>query len=115
MALNRRQRIRGATNVKRVYSGTRPIHHGGLSVRVVRVPGGASTFAVTVPVSVAAGAVRRNALRRRVTESLRLLLAKRPAADAMRVVITARRAEMSTAEIWESLVLLLEKSGILPQ
>jgi len=66
-------------------------------------------------VSVAASAVRRNALRRRVTENLRLLLAKRPAADAARVVITARQAEMSSAEIMESLVLLLEKSGILLQ
>lgn len=101
--------------MKRVYSGTRPIHHGGLSVRVARIPGGPSTFAVTVPVSVAASAVRRNALRRRVTENLRLLLAKRPTADAARVVITARQAEPSSAEIMESLVLLLEKSGILLQ
>jgi ribonuclease P protein component len=115
MALNREQRIRGAAHVSRVFSGARPIHHGGLSVRTLRSEQGGTTFAVTVPVSVEQQAVKRNALRRRITECVRLLLARRKITDGVRVVITARRSALGVQEIRESLVLLMTKSGILQQ
>jgi len=72
-------------------------------------------FAVTVPVKIAPRAVERNALRRRISESLRLLLTEHALSGGRRAVVTAQKYSLTGPEITEALVMLLKKSGILPQ
>jgi ribonuclease P protein component len=116
MGLNKQQRLRGASEVSSVITGIRPISYGGLSLRVLQNrPGERTKFSVVVPVGVHAGAVKRNTLRRRIAESLRVVLRRYAPTTGRSVVLMAKQQDMSSQEIEEALVLLLGKSGILQQ
>jgi len=115
MALNKRLRIGSATRVNRVFSATRPLQHDGLAVRALKVPRERTTFAVTVPVAVAPKAVDRNALRRLISEQLRILLKTTTVRSGYRAVISARSRYVQASGVRDALVLLLGKSGILQQ
>ena len=86
-----------------------------MTIRVARSRGERTTFAVTVPASAVPGAVRRNRLRRRISEQLRLLVKSRRLSVPATVVVVGRNEAMTAAEIRDVLVMLLMKSGILQQ
>lgn len=113
MALRKQHRLRSSRNISAVYSQTRPQHYGGLAVRVRSGNGGPAVFAVIVPSGTISRAADRNRIRRRVLEALRMLIQKRTLTDGIQVVITVQKNAFQPGEIRESLVLLLEKSGIL--
>lgn len=113
MALKKHQRLRSARTISAVYARIRPRHHGGLSIRVHSGNAGITRFAVIVPSGTVSQAAKRNRIRRRVLEALRLLIQRQKLADGMQVIITVQKSTFQTGEIRETLVLLLAKSGIL--
>jgi RNase P protein component len=114
MALNRRDRIKGARSMAELFRRARVVPGRDASLRVLRSGTSRTTFAVIVPSSVAPIAAHRNVLRRRGSECLRGILKERHVLPGARVVITVR-TDLAAAALRETLLSLLTKSGILQQ
>ena len=113
MALPRRQRLKSANIISQVFSTTRPLHDEGISLRVSIGQEPTTVFAVLVPKSASASAVQRNALRRRVTEALRIIVTAGRVAPQRRGVLVVRSAPQGNTALRKVLMSLLKKSGIL--
>lgn len=113
MALTKKLRLKDAKSISRVFRETRPRHEAGLSLRASDSKNTPTVFAVLVPTSVAARALARNALRRKVTEALRRVLRAHDVIVGKKVVLTVRSVPPIARDLEKSLVLLLNKSAIL--
>ena len=113
MVLQRQHRADSA-EIKELFRSSRRVTDGPITLRFApNAHGSPTTFAVIVPRGAMPSAVRRNALRRRITEALRLILHARATTGGAAAITV--RSELGDAPLDEILLPLLKKSGILTQ
>ena len=117
MALPKQQRLAGNKEFTALFRGVRPHHTEHLSIRARQTDARDSAkIAVVVPARVAARAVDRNRLRRRVSEALRRSGVAPRVCPGVRAVISVSAKILPSPRILEEeLVSLLRKSAILLQ
>ena len=115
MALPKQRRLKESKIISQVFSKARPTQEFGISVRAMDSRQQLSRFVVVVPMKSAPLAVHRNAIRRRVAETLQRIVTAGGIAPRKNVVVTVRSLLPNATTLEKSLVLLLRKSGILQQ
>ena len=113
MALTKKLRLTSAKEISSVFTKSRPLHEGGISVRVTEGTPSAHGVAVLIPTGTTPRATQRNALRRQVSEALRHILHNNPNVVHKKIIFTVRSVPSTTKALQEVLVLLLKKSDIL--
>ncbi len=115
MAFPKQQRLKNTKSISQVLKQVRPTHEGGITLRVTEGLTEKSAVAVLVPRSAAATAVARNALRRATTEELRRIIKDGRVVPRKKIVVVVRSIPLRQKDFHDTLVLLLNKSGILQQ
>lgn len=115
MAFPKHQRLKDTKSISHVLRQARPLHEGGITIRVTEGVAEKTGIAVLVPRSAAPTAVARNALRRATTEALRKIMKEGNVASRKKIVIVVRSTPLRQKDFHDTLVLLLNKSGILQQ
>jgi ribonuclease P protein component len=115
MAFPKQLRLKDTKIISQVVQQVRPIHEGGITLRVNQGNTEKTVVAVLVPRSAAPTAVARNAMRRAVTEEFRKIIRNNPIAPRKKIVIVVRSIPIHQKALHGTLVLLLNKSGILLQ
>lgn len=112
--LQRAHRLAGEKEFSRIFKKGRSFHGNGVSVRVVRNGGAESRFAFVVSTKVSKKAVKRNAVRRRLREVVRLVMPRIDKGWDVAVMTRPEILKLSPAQQREEMHRVLQKARLLP-